>query len=510
MYRAFFRVWAFLILEFHVMAVLLWWNGNHYAYTSVPLCHALLCLVEQLAGLWTQRASDRGIRVHGGPLSGAHALGFLQWLAVLVVMVLVMMAQISDWWVFGTYTIWWWVAAGYSGLVVAHAVLSTRDGHQVSFTHSVAGVFRRWQRSSACFGWFWAPWAWVWEFLGASSARPPPREHLAPYDLHTGWGTHLSNIVFWAVVLGMKLAFDWFAVMRTLEPAILGLYNRGWLRNSDSGHADGDIILCIARCLPAALTMFNDTQIFYYVTVGMFGWLKGLVQLNLGRAVGAACDASAPAGSHSATSSFGSMTRSVTGSGDLARARGPNERGQLSHTERLLESTRELVKQQSLEANKVRTYLDGDRVTQWLLFSDVWNAVVEDLRDVDLLTNAERDNLVFVHLESDPSIEIVSGMRPFMLPIIFYGGQIQRALERPGVDSGQRVGLSEMRALLCWLLLQLRVLDRAQCDALLEFQPLDAPLDLEHRTSRLRAAALVSELLKTVQRVQAGAPDELG
>lgn len=52
----FFRVWAFLVLEFQLMAVLLWGWGNFYALTSVCLTHAALSLLEQLAGAWTQRA----------------------------------------------------------------------------------------------------------------------------------------------------------------------------------------------------------------------------------------------------------------------------------------------------------------------------------------------------------------------------------------------------------------------------------------------------------------------
>ena len=58
--RTFYRVWAFLILEFHLMAVLLWgWTDgklNWYALCSVSLDHALLSLLEQVAGAWTQRS----------------------------------------------------------------------------------------------------------------------------------------------------------------------------------------------------------------------------------------------------------------------------------------------------------------------------------------------------------------------------------------------------------------------------------------------------------------------
>lgn len=37
--------------------------------------------------------------------------------------------------------------------------------------------------------------------------------------------------------------------------------------------------------------------------------------------------------------------------------------------------------------------------------------VVEELRSVDLVSDSERDNLLFVHLDIDPSLEILDGMR---------------------------------------------------------------------------------------------------
>ena len=52
----FYRVWAFLILEFQLMACVLWGGwGNHYALSSLALTHAALSLMEQVAGAWTQR-----------------------------------------------------------------------------------------------------------------------------------------------------------------------------------------------------------------------------------------------------------------------------------------------------------------------------------------------------------------------------------------------------------------------------------------------------------------------
>lgn len=46
------------------------------------------------------------------------------------------------------------------------------------------------------------------------------------------------------------------------------------------------------------------------------------------------------------------------------------------------------------------------RVAQWLVFSDVWNAIVDELRTVDLISDAEQRNLSFVHLPIDDSVQV--------------------------------------------------------------------------------------------------------
>lgn len=60
-YRAFFRVWVFFFMEFQVMAVFLWGcesnlkTCNRNSLASIPMAHAGLCLIEQIAAAWTQR-----------------------------------------------------------------------------------------------------------------------------------------------------------------------------------------------------------------------------------------------------------------------------------------------------------------------------------------------------------------------------------------------------------------------------------------------------------------------
>jgi hypothetical protein len=66
-------------------------------------------------------------------------------------------------------------------------------------------------------------------------------------------------------------------------------------------------------------------------------------------------------------------------------------------------------------------------------------------------------------------------MRPFMMPIFFYGGQISKALESPSLNAAQQVALTEIRSLLTWLLMQVRGCGCAGGLALL-----DAPLSCMH------------------------------
>lgn len=68
----------------------------------------------------------KGVRVWGNPFWGRFSKGIVDWLAINAVMWLALVAQLTEF--FGSLKVWWFVAAGYTALVVVHAVLSTRDG----------------------------------------------------------------------------------------------------------------------------------------------------------------------------------------------------------------------------------------------------------------------------------------------------------------------------------------------------------------------------------------------
>ncbi len=84
-------------------------------------------------------------------------------------------------------------------------------------------------------------------------------------------------------------------------------------------------------------------------------------------------------------------------------------------------------------------------------------------------------------------------MRPFLLPIFFYAGQVNAAAESTSLSSSQLVAVAEMRALLVWILLQLRIISRDQVPAR---RP---PPWLQWAGARLRVRISVRVLMSTAR-----------
>ncbi len=517
--RAFFRVWMLLVMEFQTLCVCLWgWENATYRWywvTTLVATHAFGNLCYEVAGVWTQRG-NREVRLHGNPFWRHHARGVLEWLVILAVLALCFTAQWVNYFP-NTPNIWWYAAGAYTGIAVFQAVLSQRDGYCVSLTNSTASLFRK------CHLY---PFAWLFEFIGRSSARGPAEQHLAPYQLRVGWATYLSNAVFWVLVIACKVTFDWFAVMATMKNSVIALFNYGsWMgydpaTGEDTGY-DLDIILCIGRVIPGFIVIMNDMQIFYYIVGACVGGLKGLLQLNLGSITsfqelvltfhkapqywGKRClshqgkiniqervrrvmkdpSASGGGGHHLGQ-------RDATGAG-----LGPDDNTGLV-SEHVFDATASILstsgRRESISGAASRMHLDDNDLPLWLTFADVWNSAVQELRDLDLVSNGEQDCLKFVNIFLDGSTIYVPGMRPIMLPIFFYGGQVARALESPGDDPTQGVVLAEIRSLLVYLLAQAEIVSPEQVKVLCEFEPEKKASRLEHKHKRNRAMSQVSAL----------------
>ncbi|PNW85408.1 hypothetical protein CHLRE_03g185000v5 [Chlamydomonas reinhardtii] len=168
---------------------------------------------------------------------------------------------------------WPFAAAGYAVAVVGHGLATGRDGYSISLSSAL--------RLPAA--------------LRASSARPRA-ECWLPGHLGVGWRAALLTALFWLQVLGAKLAFDYFIIMRPMAGQVRFILHRNWLGcPAAQTHyrlfgamalplacADGDWLLVVLRVAPFVLVCLVDTQIFYQLVLMAWGLVQGLQAMNLG------------------------------------------------------------------------------------------------------------------------------------------------------------------------------------------------------------------------------------
>ncbi|GLC72072.1 hypothetical protein PLESTF_001201000 [Pleodorina starrii] len=172
-----------------------------------------------------------------------------------------------------------------------------------------------------------------------------------------------------------------------------------------------------------------------------------------------------------------------------------------------------------------------EQLAQWMSFAAAWDAVVNDLRSCDLLSDRERANLVFTRLPAaatamltapaaaaasptggdgvmpgSPSSSSADGtvnggagpsrpLRPFLLPAFFYAGEVQRVVDTGSASASQQLVLEELRSLLVWMGCQLRLLDGNQAAALLTAACCPVAVDAMHSHSREKGLASLRSLL---------------
>ncbi|GLC38942.1 hypothetical protein PLESTB_000464000 [Pleodorina starrii] len=191
-----------------------------------------------------------------------------------------------------------------------------------------------------------------------------------------------------------------------------------------------------------------------------------------------------------------------------------------------------------------------EQLAQWMAFAAAWDAVVDDLRSCDLISDRERSNLVFTRLPAaattmgvarptvtataaasgsdsgaydvapssqsdtgsgetgsagaDPSsganpVGAARPLRPFLLPAFFYAGQIQRVVDGGSATPSQQLVLGELRSLLVWLGCQLRLLEGPTAAALLAAPCCPTVLDAAHSRSRERGLAAMRTFVAAMQ-----------
>lgn len=294
---------------------------------------------------------------------------------------------------------------------------------------------------------------------------------------------------------------------------------------------DLDIILCIARVIPGFIVVMNDMQIFYYVIGSIFGVLKGLLQLNLGSissfqelvltfhkaplywwnrgiSTAGAANIKERVGRVMSRDINGAPVNAFETAAESARRKASAQDAALL-SEQIFDATSVLsAKMKRADSNISKLHLEDNSLPVWLAFSDIWNAAIFELRDLDLISNKERDCLKFEDIIVDETTSVIPGMRPIMLPIFFYGGQVTRALESPGDDPTQSVVLAEIKALVIYILAQTNIVTEEQAIILSEFETVRKTSKLEHKAKRVKGINEVTKLCQCMKTIMDSRYDE--
>ncbi|GLI69231.1 hypothetical protein VaNZ11_013721 [Volvox africanus] len=97
----------------------------------------------------------------------------------------------------------------------------------------------------------------------------------------------------------------------------------------------------------------------------------------------------------------------------------------------------------------------SEQMMMWSSFAEAWDAVCDDLREGDLISDKEMSLLKFVRLESSGKLY---GLRPILLPTFFFAGQIRKVVDTGRVNTAQVMVLTEFRVLITWLACQLGIM----------------------------------------------------
>jgi len=122
-------------------------------------------------------------------------------------------------------------------------------------------------------------------------------------------------------------------------------------------------------------------------------------------------------------------------------------------------------------------------LAQWTTFADCWDHIVDDMRGNDLVSNSEAADLRFKKL----TVLKAYGLRPLVMPCIFYAGKVQAIMDRAAVPArGTAQVLLEMYSLFLVLLKELNIIPMEGCDmqALASAYLLSSTSTTYHRETR--------------------------
>jgi len=311
----------------------------------------------------------------------------------------------------------------------------------------------------------------------------------SPEEMTVPWRSYFQYTMFWFVVLGIKISFNYFFMIAPLVKPSEQLWERRWLNTGHSDwHPDGDLLLILLRWSAPFLMMFADTNLWYILCASVYSSFDGWWQ-QLG--------------------SVSEWTKLVHVFPSMAEA-----------MNRKLISPASVMQIVTEPVSLLDGFSEPPRTEAFYRFAHLWNQVVHKLREGDLLSDKERDELLFVIL--DPQGPYKDFWGPGRQHYVIYPCLLTSPVFcSTALDSGaslyhpRRQVMEQMRDLTVWFLVTIGVTKydkRSQLSEMLTqmavFIEAWAPQQ-SHYTEKLQTLKKnVISLLQTIMRIrQAILPD---
>ena len=360
--------------------------------------------------------------------------------------------------------LWILVSITYLSASVAHSIATTRNGYKLSASSCLSfGFFRR------------------------LSIRGRPVNEVSPISiLKTTWPGFLCNVLFWVVTLSLKGLFDYFLIIKPLADSLNALSHESWLSSVFPNektyllHTDvhlpvnGDFLLMIARAVPSFLVTFVDTSAFYLIMTAVCRTVTEMRPFStrvrnfsrLGRLMtmgprlwwhkGVACDCK---------SNISCALYQQTS---------------LPHDELAHSAERENGK--SKEDRNLKPHFFCENAERYA-FAVTWNEIIDDLRETDMISNAEQVMLQYTQLPGHKSM-IENAVSPWITPTFVFADELQNMVERRKLTDAQISLVEELRDWVLYLLLQLGIIDKDLASSLKSVFLSNAPVHPAHCTNR--------------------------
>ena len=322
-------------------------------------------------------------------------------------------------------------------------------------------------------------------FLDRLLIRGHPANEVSPTNaLKTTWRGFLRNMLFWVTTLFVKGLFDYFLIIVPLADALIDLSNEGWLSSVFPNEktyllktdvhfpVDGDFLLMIARAIPSFLMTFIDTSVFY------------LLMTTLCRTV------RERRGFFARVCRFSELGTLMPLGPSLWWQKGMAFRGQsnilqnqqISLPRDNVACSAEKENGESTKEKNVKPLFFHQNVHRYA-FAVNWNEIIADLREADMISNAEQVMLQYTRLPGHESMN-ENAVSPWITPIFVFADALQNMAENGKLTDAEVSLAEEMRDWVLYLLLQLDMIDKDLASSLKSIFIPNAPLRPAHCKNR--------------------------